>query len=115
MSKDNIRKKISSFFKILFILSLLYYVYWIFASIFYSIVGISEEYVGIHIESLCNHIHEMYYGMDAFLAGLENCLIYTIFMFWFIPLYQIIYILFNIGYKITMFIINKINQSKNKQ
>ena len=114
MSKDNIRKKISSFFKILFLISLLYYVFWICASIFYSIIGISSEYVGVHIESLCNHIHETYYGIKGFLAGLENCLVCTIFFFWFVPLYQIIYLLFNLGYKVTMFIITKIRQYKQK-
>ncbi len=101
MENQKIKKyKIHSFFKFIFILSLLYYVFWIIVSIKYSITGISSEYVGIHIESLCNHIHTTYYGLEGFMAGIENCFIYTVFLFWFIPLYQVIYIIINIVNKI---------------
>lgn len=92
--------KVPSFFKFIFILSLLYYVFWIIVSIKYSITGISSEYVGIHIESLCNHIHTTYYGVEGFMAGIENCFIYTVFFFWFISLYQVIYIIISIVNKI---------------
>ncbi len=83
-------------FKFIFRLSLLYYAYWIIVSIMYSITGISSEHVGVHIESLCNHIHTTYYGLDGFMAGITNFFIFTIFLFWFIPLYQVIYIIVNI-------------------
>lgn len=97
MEKQKIKSnKIYSILKFIFILSLLYYVFWIIVSIKYSITGISSEYVGIHIESLCNHIHTTYYGFKGFLAGIENCIIYTLFIFWFIPLYQAIYIIITI-------------------
>lgn len=96
MEKSKAKNKIHTFFKILFILSLLYYAIWIIISIKYGITGISSEYVGIHIESLCNHDHITYYGLQGFLAGLQNCYVYTFFIFWFIPVYQVIYILINI-------------------
>ena len=95
MKEQKVKKTIYSFFKIIFILSLLYYLFWFIVSVKYSITGISSEYVGIHIESLCNHIHTTYYGLEGFWAGVENCIIYTIFLFWFIPLYQVIYIIVN--------------------
>ncbi|MBR4110424.1 MAG: hypothetical protein IKK43_01870 [Clostridia bacterium] len=88
--------KIHSFFKFIFKLSFLYYIFWLIVSIKYSITGISSEYVGIHIESLCNHIHTTYYGFEGFCAGIENCIIYTLFVYWFIPLYQVVYIIINI-------------------
>lgn len=90
------KNKIHSIFKFIFILSLLYYMFWLIISIKYSITGISSEYVGIHIESLCNHIHTTYYGFEGFGAGIVNCITYTLFIFWFIPLYQAIYIIINI-------------------
>lgn len=97
MEKQKVKKnEIYSIFKFIFVLSLLYYIFWLIVSIKYSITGISSEYVGIHIESLCNHIHTKYYGFKGFCAGIENCIIYTLFMFWFIPLYQALYIIINI-------------------
>ena len=97
MEKKKVKSnKIYSFFKVIFRLSILYYIFWLIISIKYSITGISSEYVGVHIESLCNHIHTTYYGFKGFCAGIENCIIYTLFMFWFIPLYQVIYIIINI-------------------
>ena len=97
MEKQKVRKnKIHLFFKFIFILSFIYYIFWLIVSIKYSITGISSEYVGLHIESLCNHIHTTYYGFEGFCAGIGNCIIYTLFMFWFIPLYQAIYIIINI-------------------
>lgn len=85
------KNRIKTIFKFVFIGSLLYYLFWLIECINYSINGISSEYVGIHIESLCDHIHTTYYGVEGFKAGIENFMIYTIFIYWFIPLYQIIY------------------------
>lgn len=96
MEKQKVKNKMHSIFKFIFVLSLLYYIFWLIVSIKYSITGISSEYVGIHIESLCNHIHTTYYGFKGFWAGIENCIIYTLFIFWFIPLYQAIYIIITI-------------------
>ena len=92
----NIKLFFQRFFKFIFRLSLMYYILWICISIKYSILGISSEYVGIHIESLCNHIHTTYYGLEGFMAGRENCIIFTLFIFWFIPLYQVMYVVINI-------------------
>ena len=88
--------RIHLIFKFIFKLSLLYYIYWFIISIKYSLTGISSQYVGIHIESLCNHIHTTYYGLEGFMAGIENGIIYTLFLYWYIPLYQAIYIIINI-------------------
>ena len=97
MEKQKLKNNIiHSVFKFIFILSFLYYIFWLIISLKYSITGISSEYVGVHIESLCNHIHTTYYGFEGFCAGIENCIIYTLFIFWFIPLYQAIYIIINI-------------------
>ncbi len=96
MENQKIKNRKIHFFEFIFILSLLYYMFGLIVSIKYSITGISSEYVGIHIESLCNHIHTTYYGFEGFLAGIENCIIYILFIFWFIPLYQAPYIIINI-------------------
>lgn len=87
------KKTIQLIFKFIFVLSLLYYVFWLILSIKYSIWGISSEYVGVHIESLCNHIHTTYYGFEGFFAGIQNFIIYTLLKFWFIPVYQVVYII----------------------
>jgi len=109
MEKQKVKNnKIHSFFKFIFRLSFLYYIFWLIVSVKYSITGISSEYVGLHIESLCNHIHTTYYGFEGFCAGIENCIIYTFFMFWFIPLYQAIYIIINI----VNFIRKKVKNAK---
>ena len=102
MEKQKEKKnKIYLIVKFIFILSFVYYIYWLIVSIKYSITGISSEYVGLHIESLCDHIHTTYYGWDGFCAGIENCIIYTLFIYWFIPLYQVLYIIINIVKKIV--------------
>lgn len=96
LPKDFLKKKkftLRTFFKILFIISLFYYVYWICVSIGYAYNGISEEKTALHMESFCDHDHEMIYGYDAFHEGLAIGFIYTLFCFWYIPLYQFIYIL----------------------
>lgn len=80
------RKK--SFFKIIFLISLLYYIWWIALSIYFSIKGIDS---GWAMPAMSNH--ELMYGFDAFSSGIIIGLLYTIQFFWFIPLYQIIYII----------------------
>lgn len=82
----NNKKNIFLAFKYIFMLSFIYYIYWFIVSLNYSIVWISSEYIGVHIESLCNHVHTTYYELEGFIAGIENCVIYTIFKFWFILL-----------------------------
>lgn len=81
---NNNKNNMLLIFKYVFILS---FIYWFIVSLRYSIVGISSEYVGIYRESLCNHVHTTYYGLEGFVSEIENCVIYTLFKFWFIPLY----------------------------
>ena len=50
MEKQKVKNnKIHSFFKFIFRLSFLYYIFWLIVSVKYSITGISSEYVGLHI------------------------------------------------------------------
>ena len=37
--------------------------------------------------------HELMYGYEAFLSGIVIGLLYTVQIFWFIPLYQVVYII----------------------
>ncbi len=116
MEKFKINKsKIHTFFNVIFKLSFIYYLIWLIISIKYSIVGISSEYVGVHIESLCNHEHEMYYGSDGFFAGIQNFILFTIFFYWYVPLYQIIYLLVSFINKFIKKIKNKKEKNQNQQ
>lgn len=84
-SKSNKR---NSFFKIIFLVSLLYYIFWIVWSVFLSFKGIDS---GWAMPAMSNH--DLMYGFDAFFSGIIIGLLYTIQFFWFIPLYQAIYII----------------------
>ena len=75
--------------KIIFLISLLYYICWIAWSIFLSFNGINS---GWAMPAMSNH--ELMYGVDAFFSGIVIGLLYTIEVFWVIPLYQAIYIMF---------------------
>ena len=81
----------NSFFKIIFLISLLYYIWWIALSVFFSFKGIDS---GWAMPAMSNH--ELIYGVDAFFSGIVIGLLYTIQVFWVIPLYQAIYIMFSI-------------------
>ncbi len=99
---QEIRNKVKkhNVIKLLFRISFLYYIVWIIQLMVWGIFGVSEEYVGIHIESLCDHIHTTLYGIEAISNGLVNFIVYTFFYFWYIPLFQIIYIIVKIIIKI---------------
>ena len=86
-----IEYKKTSFFKIIFLISLLYYIWWIGLSIFFSFKGIDS---GWAMSAMSNH--DLMYGFEAFSSGLVIGLLYTVQFFWFIPLYQIIYIVCSI-------------------
>ena len=88
--KDKNEKR-KSFFKIIFLISLLYYIFWIVLSVFYSFKGIDS---GWAMPAMSNH--ELIYGFDAFSSGIVIGLLCTIQIFWFIPLYQAIYIICSI-------------------
>lgn len=82
-SKNN-----KSIFKTIFSISLLYYLLWIVISIYWSFKGIDS---GWAMPAMSNG--DLMYGFDAFSSGIFIGILYTIQVFWFIPLYQIIYII----------------------
>ena len=97
-SIENTMKKVevknnkkNSFFKIIFLISLLYYIWWIALSVFFSFKGIDS---GWAMPAMSNH--DLMYGFDAFFSGIVIGLLYTFTFFWFIPLYQVIYIIYSI-------------------
>lgn len=85
--EKNNNKKISKF-KIIFLISLLYYVFWFIFSIYLSFKGIDH---GWAMPAMSNG--DLMYGFDAFSSGIVIGLLYTIQLFWFIPLYQVLYII----------------------
>lgn len=87
-AKNN--KKIS-FFKIIFLISLLYYIWWIVLSFYFCFKGIDS---GWAMPAMSNH--DLIYGTEAFFSGIIIGLGCTIQIFWFIPLYQVIYIVCSI-------------------
>jgi len=86
--KNNKRKNLK---KLIFKISLLYYVFWFVFSIYLSFKGINH---GWAMPAMSNG--DLIYGFDAFSSGIIIGLLYTIQFFWFIPLYQAIYIICSI-------------------
>jgi len=86
MAVNNSKK--TSIFKIIFLISLLYYVFWIVCSIYLSFKGIDH---GWAMPAMSDG--ELIYGFEAFWSGIIIGLLYTIELFWFIPLYQVLYII----------------------
>lgn len=84
-------EKRKSFLKIIFLISLLYYIFWIVLSVFLSFKGVDS---GWAMPAMSNH--DLMYGFDAFSSGIIIGLLFTIQFFWFIPLYQAIYIICSI-------------------
>ena len=74
-------------FKGLFILSLGYYIIWLVYAISCYFTGIDSGWL---IPSLSNH--EMLYGFEAFVEGLKVGYIFILLGFWFVPLYQLVYL-----------------------
>ena len=85
--KEDKKNKKISVFKIIFLISLLYYLWWILLSIYYYFNGIDS---GWAMPAMSNH--KLMYGSEAFASGIVIGLLATIKVFWFIPLYQIIFI-----------------------
>ena len=94
MKEMNNNKKISKL-KIFFLISLLYYVFWFIFAIYLSFKGIDS---GWPMPAMSNG--DLIYGLDAFSSGIVIGLLYTIESFWFIPLYQVFYIISSIIKKI---------------
>ncbi len=82
-SKNN-----KSIFKTIFLLSLSYYLFWVVLSIYLSFRGIDS---GWAMPAMSNG--DLVYGFEAFSSGIIIGVLYTLQFFWFIPLYQIIYII----------------------
>ena len=81
-------KKPMSICRLLFFISLGYYVIWLLYALYCAVFGIDSGWL---IPSLSNH--EKNYGMEGFSDGLGVAMITTVYRFWFIPLYQIIYLI----------------------
>ena len=78
-------------FKFIFIISLLYYICWIIWSIYLFFHDIDS---GWAIPAMSNG--DLMYGFEAFFSGIIIGVLYTIELFWFIPLYQVIYLIYSI-------------------
>lgn len=91
LKKDIPKLKIG---KIIFYISLIYYVGWIYYAIWCFFFGSSWEF----ISSLGNH--EVKYGLDAIENVYAEFIVTTVIMFPFIPIYQLIYIIYRIIYKV---------------
>ena len=80
-------KKISVF-KVLFLISLLYYAVWIVIAVVSMFVGVNTDWAAPALSD-----GELDYGFEAFEGMLEIGVLKTLFYFWFIPLYQICYLI----------------------
>ena len=98
-----INNKRISILKFIFLISLLYYICWIIWSIYLFFHGIDS---GWAMPAMSNG--DLMYGFEAFLSGIIIGILYTIELFWFIPLYQVIYLI----YSIINYLTKKINNNK---
>ena len=98
-----IKNKRISILKFIFLISLLYYICWIIWSIYLFFHGIDS---GWAMPAFSNG--DLMYGFEAFFSGIIIGILYTIELFWFIPLYQVIYLI----YSIINYLIKKINDFK---
>ena len=84
MAETESKEPKKSIFKRIFSISLLYYWVWFLLSVYWYFAGIEDGWGGSS---------SLVYGPFAFVNGLFRGIICTIYFFWFIPLYQIIYII----------------------
>ena len=80
-----------SILKFIFLISLLYCVFWIILSIYLFFHGIDS---GWAMPAMSNG--DLMYGFEAFFSGIIIGVLCTIELFWFIPLYQVIYLIYSI-------------------
>ncbi len=76
MDKETKNNKKISVFKIIFYISLLYYIWWIVLSIYYYFNRIDSGYA---MPAMSNH--ELMYGSEAFVSGIVIGLLATIQIF----------------------------------
>lgn len=82
-----IKKRRKSLFTIIFYISLIYYLIWPVISIIFAIKGIDSGWAMPAMSS-----GELVYGWEAFNSGIVIGILATGTFFWWIPLYQIIYL-----------------------
>ena len=82
------KKKLKIIFRILFWLSLFYYVFWLLYAVRLFFDGIDS---GWAMPAMSNG--EKVYGAEAFASGIAIGLLATAEYFWWIPLYQVIYLI----------------------
>ena len=80
--------------KLIFYISLIYYIGWICYAIWCFFFGSSWEF----ISSLGSH--KVKYGLDAIENVFSEFILTTVIMFPFIPIYQLVYIIYRTIYKI---------------
>lgn len=83
------RKRISKL-KVIFLFSLVYYLFWLALAIYFSFKGVNYNF-GLSLPASSTKIE---YGLSAFKDTILIGGLYTIFYFWFIPLFQILYIIY---------------------
>ena len=81
------RKIFFTFCTTLFVLSLTYWGYWIYRAVIGYQNGVSTDWF---ISSLSSH--DMLYGIEAIKEVGDMCILSTILIFWWIPIYELIYI-----------------------
>lgn len=84
------KKKTISKLKIIFLVSLVYYLFWLVLAIYFSFKGVNYNF-GLSLPASSTKIE---YGLSAFKDTIVIGALYTIFYFWFIPLFQILYIIY---------------------
>lgn len=75
-------------FKVIFLLTLCYYLVWILFAMWRAFSEILSDWI---ISSYSSG--EKKYGLDGFLSGIDMGLFFTVVHAWFVPLYQVIYLI----------------------
>ena len=73
---------------ILFFISLLYYGFWLIYALYCAIAGIDS---GWAMPAMSDGSKD--YGFEGFCSGIAIGILYTVEKFWFIPLYQLLYLI----------------------
>ena len=102
MDKKINNNEIQKVLKIIFIITMFYYIFWIVIAIYFSIRGIDS---GWAMPAMSNG--KLIYGPEAFFSGIIIGILYTINYFWFVPLYQILYLIYKY---VIIFLNNKIKK-----
>ena len=82
------KTKKMTFARLLFLISLLYYAFWIVFAIGSAVFGIDSGWAMPAMSS-----GEKDYGIEGYFSALGLGIFVTATMFWYVPLYQVIYLL----------------------